>query len=495
MYGTPELQLLLQSPLGSLFSLPVRQCSLSGQLLHQLLCRQLFTEEIDATWFVFAGQPLRFSLKEFEEITGLCCSEYPSAAEVRSATSYADGESPYWYKLIGGQLGSTTVKSLVARLKSDSDMPSWRKFQIALVVIVEGVLLSASQPVRPSFEVVEMVKNVEFFLQYPWGRHSFSRTLRLMKVGSHIRSKDCLIKKLNQSSLALHGFPLALQLFAFRYIPLLRTHLPHSDDESTFRDQTVQTLPKLKSFHTSTILSVEYDADVSPLLPLTHSVTAFNATNFVYYLQVIVHSPSVSDSFLLPTACADPKVSRLEALFRTSSTFALCSWEGGDATFPPLPRPKKRRLTARSGERGKKKRKTRRQSKQSTAGLFRISKSSIIDDVCRVHQSSTHDAASSSTSTSIDEKHISLPQVTQTLVQPSLVHASHLHLPIYLSTFSFQGHLSQPPTPALSEASVGGTSAVPPLANPVNRDASVTKSEPFILSAEADDTCVTSALV
>ncbi|OAO89472.1 hypothetical protein AXX17_ATUG00040 [Arabidopsis thaliana] len=230
LYGTPELQLLLQSPLGSLFSLPVRYCSLSGQLLHQLLCRQLFTEEIDATWFVFAGQPLRFSLKEFEEITSLCCSEYPSAAEVRFSTSYADG---------------------------------------------------------------------------------------------------------------------------------------------------------------------------------------------------------------------------------------------GDATFPPLPRPKKRRLTDRSGERGKKKKTTRRQSKQSTAGLFRISKSSIIDDVCRVHQSSTHDAVSSSTSTSIDEKHIS----------------------------PLQGHLSQPPTPALSEASVGGTSAVPPLANPVNRDASVTKSEPFILSAEADDTCVTSALV
>ena len=174
----------------------------------------------------------------------------------------------------------------------------------------------------------------------------------------------------------------------------------------------------------------------------------------------------------------------------------LCAHgKGAMLPSPPLPRPKKRRLTDRSGARGKKKKTTRRQSKQSTAGLFRISKSSIIDDVCRVHQSSTHDAVSSSTSTSIDEKHISPLQVTQTLVQPSLVHASHLHLPIYLSTFSFQGHLSQPPTPALSEASVGGTSAVPPLANPVNRDASVTKSEPFILSAEADDTCVTSALV
>ncbi|OAP09162.1 hypothetical protein AXX17_AT2G05480 [Arabidopsis thaliana] len=204
LYGTPELELLLQSPLG-----------------------QLFTSEVDATLFVFAGKPLRFSLKEFEQVTSLCCSEYPSAAKVRSATSYADGESPYWYKLIGGQLGSATVKSVVSGLKSDCAMPSWRKFQISLVVIVEGALLSASQPMRPFVEVVEIVKNIDFFLNYPWERHSFSRTLRLMKVGSHIQSEECLIKKLNQLSLALHGFPLALQLFGFRYIPLLRTHLQH----------------------------------------------------------------------------------------------------------------------------------------------------------------------------------------------------------------------------------------------------------------------------
>ena len=62
-------------------------------------------------------------------------------------------------------------------------MPRWRKFQIALDVLVEGVLLSESHTVRPSVEVVEMVKNVPFFLKYPWGRHSFFRTLRYTKVG------------------------------------------------------------------------------------------------------------------------------------------------------------------------------------------------------------------------------------------------------------------------------------------------------------------------
>ena len=158
------MDLLLQSPLGALFSLTVRQCSLFGQLVHQLLCRQLYTDEPNATWFVFGGQPLRFSLMEFEEVTGLCCSEYPPPSEMKSVLSYPDGESPYWYKLIGGKLGFVTVKSLLLRLKSEPQMPRWRKFQIALVVLVEGVLLSESHTVRPSVEVVEMVKNVPFFL-------------------------------------------------------------------------------------------------------------------------------------------------------------------------------------------------------------------------------------------------------------------------------------------------------------------------------------------
>ena len=263
--GMPEMDLLLQSPLGALFSLPVRQCSLFGQLVHQLLCRQLYTDEPNATWFVFGGQPLRFSLMEFEEVTGLCCSEYPPPSEMKSVLSYPDGESPYWYKLIGGKLGSVTVKSLLLRLKSEPQMPRWRKFQIALVVLVEGVLLSESHTVRPSVEVVEMVKNVPFFLKYPWGRHSLFRTLRNTKVGSHIRSKRFLLKKLGQSSLAIHGFPLALQLFAFRSIPLLQRHLPHADDLSTFLDQRLQRLTKLKSIHSKNILAVEYDPLVSSL--------------------------------------------------------------------------------------------------------------------------------------------------------------------------------------------------------------------------------------
>lgn len=260
--GMPELDRLLESPLGSLFSLPVRHCSLSGQLVHQMLCRQLNTTNSDEMWFVFGGHPLRFSLVEFHQLTGLACGPFPPASEIIAATTHSSGHSPFWYKVIGDTPGCVTIKELVSRLKREPQMPLWRKFRICLVVLVEGVILCRGQPVRPSVEVVEMVKNVEFFLNYPWGRHSFQRILRTVRVGSYISDTQSLISKLRQSSLAVHGFPLAIQLLAFKHIPLLLRLLPNGDELHTFLSRTVIRLRKCKSFHVSNILAVEYDPKV-----------------------------------------------------------------------------------------------------------------------------------------------------------------------------------------------------------------------------------------
>ncbi|XP_010440434.1 PREDICTED: uncharacterized protein LOC104723739 isoform X1 [Camelina sativa] len=206
LQGMPELDRLVASPLGKLFSLHVRQCSLSGQLVHQMLCRQLYTENIDELWFVFGGRPLRFSLQEFADVTGLRCYPLPPENELTATTTHSEGDSPYWYTLLGGTLGSLTIKEIVNRLKSETGMPMWRKFRLCLIVIVEGILLCRNQPVKPSAEVVEMVKDVDFFLNYPWGRHSFTRLLWMVKVGSYLPTPASLLTKLKQSSMAVHGF-------------------------------------------------------------------------------------------------------------------------------------------------------------------------------------------------------------------------------------------------------------------------------------------------
>lgn len=208
-----------------------------------------------------------------------------------SATTHAAGSSPYWYKLIGGKLGSVTVEELVTRLKTTPSMPPWQKFQLSLVVIVEGILLCRTQPVKPSVEIVEMVKTVDFFLAYPWGRHAFTRTINMIKVGRHISDISTLVKKLQQSSMAVHSFPLAIQLHAFNSIPLLLTLLPHSDSNSSFRDSLLTTLPKIKSYHTSNILQIEYDPQVFPPFSV-HPYFKLLSPDHLFYCLSVSSAPS-----------------------------------------------------------------------------------------------------------------------------------------------------------------------------------------------------------
>jgi len=74
--GTKEMETILDSCFGSLFSLRVSECPISCKIVHALLCRQLVTKHKYEMWTIFGGQPLRFSLVEFGSITGLSCGEF-----------------------------------------------------------------------------------------------------------------------------------------------------------------------------------------------------------------------------------------------------------------------------------------------------------------------------------------------------------------------------------------------------------------------------------
>ncbi|ESQ44760.1 hypothetical protein EUTSA_v10003381mg, partial [Eutrema salsugineum] len=75
--GTEDLEKILHSQFGKLFHLPVARCCNSAKLVHALLSRQLVTTKKHEIWFLFGGQPLRYSIREFKEITGLNCNPEP----------------------------------------------------------------------------------------------------------------------------------------------------------------------------------------------------------------------------------------------------------------------------------------------------------------------------------------------------------------------------------------------------------------------------------
>ncbi|CAN8306691.1 unnamed protein product [Cochlearia groenlandica] len=79
-------------------------------------------------------------------------------------------------------------------------MSSGRKLRLAFIIIVEGVLLCNSQPVRASREVVEKVKDLDTFTTYPWGRESFQLTLQMVKFGNHNKNVKELADKIQPIS-------------------------------------------------------------------------------------------------------------------------------------------------------------------------------------------------------------------------------------------------------------------------------------------------------
>lgn len=106
------------------------------------------------------------------------------------------------------------------------------------------------------------------FLEYSWGREAFLSTLcRLTppapaSPSEMAKSFQIMRDRLKQKAVACYGFPLALQLMAFKAIPAI-IQIIHEPDKTTIfleepgRCNTTNTL-----LHFEDILHVEVDTDV-----------------------------------------------------------------------------------------------------------------------------------------------------------------------------------------------------------------------------------------
>ncbi|ESQ56378.1 hypothetical protein EUTSA_v10026892mg, partial [Eutrema salsugineum] len=208
--GTEDLEKLLHSQFGKLFHLPVARCCNSAKLVHTLLSRQLVTMKKHEIWLLFGGQPLRYSIREFKEITGLNFNPEPDSTEEEEDV----GKTGIWKDLFG-RATAMNVFDVLEMLK-DPDLPRWKRLPLALIVLVDGVLFCNSKNLALTEKYVEMLTDLDKFMLYPWGRVSFNKT------GESFNTIAC------------YGFPLSLQLMALQSIPMLVSKIPQPDNLKTF---------------------------------------------------------------------------------------------------------------------------------------------------------------------------------------------------------------------------------------------------------------------
>ncbi|CAF1741704.1 unnamed protein product [Brassica napus] len=174
------------------------EMKLSGKTVYDILTRSIVTVKKNEAWFHFAGQPMKFSIREFHMVTGLKCN-----GEVEGLR----GE--YEWDLLKGR--THKLSDVLNQLKKTRVDASDERVCLAMLLLVESILLPKNNKGTFPLEYVNKAKD----MMYPWGRDAYLVLLRSIQkaVANHLE---------DTSKFELQGYPLVFHLWILESIPLQR---------------------------------------------------------------------------------------------------------------------------------------------------------------------------------------------------------------------------------------------------------------------------------
>lgn len=164
-----------QGPLGLIVKLAERKSVWSGRTVHYLLCRQLRVHKKEI-WSLVGDEPIRFSLNEFGEITGLNTDPVP-------IESFEPDQYKAFWEVLKVPLGhGPKLDELRAALEV---CPAWsfdqRKW-LGLLLLQAMGLYALHHNSRIPFESAKRVFDDEAMMTYPWGRTAYEVLVDSIKM-------------------------------------------------------------------------------------------------------------------------------------------------------------------------------------------------------------------------------------------------------------------------------------------------------------------------
>lgn len=201
-----ELDLIRNGPLGVLLRFYESRFLWSARIVHDLLVNQLVTKKKYEFWTLCGGQAIRFSLKEFEKITGLNCEAYPPdnmKAEVdlqfRSRLGLTKEKEPS-YSMVAEQIMNCK------HWDNKED-----RIRLVHLFLVFRLLLARHPGTGIASEAAFLVDR-EKFEAFPWRRVAFEHLIDSIFEAT---------PDLSNNSYGVNGFVQILQVWAYEAIPAI----------------------------------------------------------------------------------------------------------------------------------------------------------------------------------------------------------------------------------------------------------------------------------
>ncbi|KAG2297891.1 hypothetical protein Bca52824_034363 [Brassica carinata] len=213
-----ELEFLRNSTFGKILAIDENP-PFSGAFGQYIIVRLLKVNKKYDIWFLFAGTPIRMSLREFAIVTGLNCDKLPHPTKKKKKNPL--NEKLYWNELLGS-LKSCTVDTAIDMLKKKIVKDRETRIKFACLAITSSILFPSSHIPRLIPEHVEMIRDLNEFMSYPWGGASY------LTLITSIISKDEI--SLSQASVAIRGYVDAIQLVLLASVPQLKEEITQNDN-------------------------------------------------------------------------------------------------------------------------------------------------------------------------------------------------------------------------------------------------------------------------
>ncbi|KAL2545390.1 uncharacterized protein Fot_14623 [Forsythia ovata] len=95
------------------------------------------------------------------------------------------------------------------------------KYKLGLIIILAYVLLATEEKILIDLWWFKLVDDLDRFDKYPWEKMSFEYTIRILKRDTGDKLRNSLKGGESRCRYSLHGFLLAIMIWAFEAIPSL----------------------------------------------------------------------------------------------------------------------------------------------------------------------------------------------------------------------------------------------------------------------------------